>query len=139
MNQQFFMESTTPSNHNKLAGNRPKHRGGAPRKAIKKEKSIRVRLSATQYFLIEGKAKSAGLKISDWFRAAAVGAKVIARLSPEERLFMKDLSGMANNLNQLTKVANSGGLLSMARECMALLAKINQFIDTVFKHDRQNT
>jgi uncharacterized protein (DUF1778 family) len=133
------MESTTPSKHDKLAGNRPKHRGGAPRKAIKKEKSIRVRLSATQYFLIDNKAKSAGMKISDWFRAAAIGAKVIARLSHEERLFMKDLSGMANNLNQLTRVANGGGLLSMARECMALMNKVNKILDTAFKDDGQNT
>ncbi len=133
------MESTTPSNPNKPASNRPKHRGGAPRKAVKMEKSIRVRLSATQYFLIESKAKSAGMKISDWFRAAAVSAKVIARLSPEERLRMRELSGMANNLNQFTKVANGGGLLSMARDGVALMAKISQFLDTFFTHDGQNT
>jgi hypothetical protein len=63
------METTTKDKELPVA-NRPKHPGGAQRKKIKRERSIRVRLSATEHFYIENKANSAGMKISDWFRAA---------------------------------------------------------------------
>jgi hypothetical protein len=119
--------------------NRPKHAGGAPRKKIKRERSIRVRLSATEHFYIDSKAKSAGMKISDWFRAAAKSAKVIQRLTHQDRLFLHDLSGMANNLNQLAKKANSGGFLTISKMCVELMKQIGKVIKSLRGNDGKDS
>jgi hypothetical protein len=118
---------------------RPKHKGGAPRKRVKREQDIRVRLTATERFHIESKSKSAGMRISDWFRTAAKAARVVPRLNPEDRSILHMLTGMANNLNQLTKLAHVGGILSLAKKCNELLNEIDEAIKYFNKDDRQNT
>ncbi|UKJ07368.1 plasmid mobilization protein [Solitalea lacus] len=107
-----------------------KPKGGAPRKKVKREMDIRIRLTATEKFLIENKAKAAGMRASNWVRAAAKTAKVIPRLTVEELSILRMLAGLANNLNQLTKLAHQQGILSVALRCRDLLVEI----DTTLKH-----
>ena len=42
----------------------------------------------------------------------ALNGKIISRLNEEERLFVRQLIGIANNLNQLTKKGHQEGLLT---------------------------
>jgi len=118
---------------------KPKHKGGRPKIAIKREAFIRVRLTATEHFVIAGRAKDAGMKISDWFRSAARAARVIARLKPEDLQIMRMLTGMANNLNQLTKLAHRDGLLSVARKCDGVMTEIDQALKYFNSDDRQSS
>jgi len=115
---------------------KPKHKGGRPRLSIRREAHIKVRLTATEHFMIVGRAKEAGMKISDWFRAAAKAARVLARLKPEDLQIMRMLTGMANNLNQLTKLAHKDGLLSVARKCDGLMTEIDQALKYFNSDDR---
>ncbi|RZJ50055.1 MAG: plasmid mobilization relaxosome protein MobC [Chryseobacterium sp.] len=108
-------------------------KGGRPVKKVKKDSGIRVRLSKTEYFLIEQKSKQAGMRISDWFRQAAKSAKVSPRLNPEELKIFRILAGMANNLNQLTKLSHEQGLLVFQKKCRVLLDEINEIIAKLFK------
>jgi hypothetical protein len=55
----------------------------------------------------------AGINISEYLRQAAITAKVSARLTEEERHIIRQLIGMANNLNQMAKVANREGMRSI--------------------------
>lgn len=105
-----------------------KPKGGRPLKRVKKETGIRVRLSKTEHFLISEKSKKAGMKISDWVRQAAKKARVVARLNPEDLTVLRMLSGMANNLNQLTKLAHQESLLSMNRKCREILTQIDDLL-----------
>ena len=116
--------------------NKLKSKGGRPLKIVKRESGIRVRLSKTEYYLIEQKAKQAGMKISDWFRQAAKRAKVTGRFTPEEMKMMHTLTGMANNLNQLTKLAHQQGLLVMQRKCRELLSLIDDTLKYFVRDDR---
>jgi len=119
---------------------KPKHPGGAPKKRIKKDKFIRVRLSATEHFLVMNKASTAGMKLSDWVRAAIKGARVVPRWTEKDLLVFRTLRAMANNLNQFARVANGGGLFTVARECMKLMEKVNLTIDYLQeKDDSQDT
>ncbi|MFD2144327.1 MobC family plasmid mobilization relaxosome protein [Mucilaginibacter antarcticus] len=86
---------------------------------------------------IEAKAEKAGLNPSEWFRIAAKKAKVVPRLSAEETRYLRMLSGMANNLNQLTKLAHSKGLQYMAQACIMLLEKVALIIEKLFKDGRE--
>ncbi len=136
------METTTKTALKETAKpiiDRPKHKGGAPKKRIKREKDMRVRLTATERFLIENKAKEAGMIASVWFRAAAKTAKVIPRLKPEDLRIMRMLAGMANNLNQMTKLAHKDGILSIARKCNELLTEIDEALKYFNSNDRQDS
>lgn len=118
---------------------KPKHKGGRPKINVRREVHIKVRLTATEHFMIASRAKEAGMKISDWFRAAAKAARVIARLKPEDLQIMRMLAGMANNLNQLTKLAHRDGLLTVARKCDGLRVEIDQALKYFNSDDRKDT
>ncbi|MCX2432843.1 plasmid mobilization protein [Pedobacter sp. GR22-10] len=75
---------------------------GRPKKAISRSDLLMIRLTPTEKQLIAQRAKNAGLKPSEWFRRAAKSARVFPRFTPEESRWFRMLSGMANNLNQLT-------------------------------------
>jgi len=118
---------------------KPKHKGGAPPKRIRREKGIRVRLTASEHFLISAKAKAAGMVLSSWFRAAAINAKVIARLKPEDLRILRMLIGLANNLNQLAKLAHTSGIFLIARKCDSLLTEIDEALKYFNSDDWQDT
>lgn len=118
---------------------KPKHKGGRPRVKVRREVHIKVRLTATEQFMIAGRANEAGMRISDWFRAAAKAARVMARLKPEDLQIMRMLAGLANNLNQLTKLAHRDGLLTVARKCDGLMIEIDQALKYFNSDDRQDT
>jgi hypothetical protein len=118
---------------------KPKHKGGRPKVRIRRETHVKVRLTATERFLIAAKAKDASMRLSDWIRAAARAAKVVARLKPEDLQIMRMLTGMANNLNQLTKLAHRDGILTIAIKCGNLLIEIDQALKYFNSDDRQDT
>ena len=88
-----------------------KKKAGRPAKIIKKDIRACVRFSKTEYFVIREKASKAGLKASEYMRHIAINGQVKPRLADEERQFVRQLIGMANNLNQLTKACHQQGLL----------------------------
>jgi len=119
-----------------LAEKENKNKGGAPRKPVKRDLDIRVRLSATERFMMDSKAKEAGIKTSDWVRAAIKSARVVPRLKSEELSLLRMLAGLSNNLNQLMKLAYRWGLHSVAGKCRELLLEIDQTLKAINKDDR---
>ncbi|MES2447991.1 MAG: plasmid mobilization relaxosome protein MobC [Bacteroidota bacterium] len=111
-------------------------KGGRPLKKVKREKNVRVRLTAGEHFRIEDKASKARMNISEWIRRAAIRAKVAPSISPEEMKNLRMLSGMANNLNQLAKLAHSQGLIVVQRKCRELIELITITIKNLGKDDR---
>jgi hypothetical protein len=118
---------------------KPKHKGGRPKVKVRRETHVKVRLTATERFMISARANDAGMRLSDWIRAAAKAAKVVARLKPEDLQIMRMLTGMANNLNQLTKLAHRDGILTVAIKCGNLLIEIDQALKYFNSDDRQDT
>ena len=111
-----------------------KNKGGRPELKTKRDTSINVRLTRLERILIEGKAKQAKLSATDWFRKAAKRAKVYPRITTEDMKVLRLLAGMANNLNQLTRLAHTYGLLRFQKDCQDLIAKIN----TIFNDFKSN-
>jgi len=89
-----------------------KQKNGRPKKAVKKEIVRSVRFSKTEYFIVKQHASKSGLKITVYIRQMALQGQIIARLSEEERQFVRQLIGMANNLNQLTKMGHQEGFIT---------------------------
>lgn len=95
-----------------------------------------VRLTVNERFLIEEKAKHVGMKPSAWLRQAAKKAKVLARLKPEDLKHLRTLTGMANNLNQLTHLAHKEGLVFIRQSCKELLFQIDLILKMLSRDDR---
>jgi hypothetical protein len=89
-----------------------RHGGGRPRKIIKRESATGVRFTKVEYFVIKQKALKAGMRVTNYIREMALNGSVITRTSEEERHFIRQLIGISNNLNQLTKKAHQEGLLT---------------------------
>ncbi|WP_394330226.1 plasmid mobilization protein [Sphingobacterium paucimobilis] len=94
-----------------------------------------VRLTPTERLAIEGRAKSAGMVVSEWFRKTARTAVIIPRLSKEDARHLRTLSGMANNLNQLTKLAHTDGLVSILTDMRRLLGEVERLMERIGKDD----
>jgi Bacterial mobilisation protein (MobC) len=131
------METTAKTNI-KLPISQLKNKGGAPKKRVRRELIIRIRMTATERFQIDTKAKDAGMRASSWIRAAAKSAKVIPRLTADERRILWMLAELANNLNQLTKLAHQLGLLTVARQCHEVLKQIDNTLKHLNSDDRES-
>ncbi len=107
-------------------------------KTVRRELVFRIRMTATERFHINNKAKAAGMRSSTWIRAAAKSAKVVPRLNADERRILWMLAGLANNLNQLTKLAHQRELLTVVRDCGKLLKAIDLTLKHLNKGDRES-
>ena len=110
-----------------------KHEGGRPKKANNRKVNKGIRFTEKEYFTIQQNASKAGIKISSYIRQMALTGKITARLNEEERHFVTQLIGMANNLNQLTKVGHQDGLLT----AVMMFEKYRNQIDELLKKLRE--
>lgn len=108
---------------------------GRPKKAITRSGSLVVRMTPTERLVVAGKARNAGMRISDWFRRAAKVAVIKPRLSKEETGYLRTLSGMANNLNQLTKLAHTNGLVSLMADLRRVLTTVEVLMERIGRDD----
>ena len=111
-----------------------KQKNGRPKKAVKKEIVRSIRFSKTEYFIIKQHACKSGLKITVYIRQMALQGKIISRLSEEERQFVRQLIGMANNLNQLTKMGHQEGFIT----AVLMFEKYKNFMDELLEKLKRN-
>ncbi|WP_157970278.1 plasmid mobilization protein [Albibacterium indicum] len=93
-------------------------------------------MTPTERLAIVSKANDAGMPMSEWFRCAAKVAVIRQRLSKEETKHLRTLSGMANNLNQLTKLAHTNGLVSLMADLRRLLTTVEELMERIGRDDR---
>jgi predicted DNA binding CopG/RHH family protein len=106
-----------------------KHTGGRPRKAVKKEIVKGIRFTKAEYFIVKQKVSKTGTNVCNYIREIAIHGKIVSQLSEEERNYVRQLTGMANNLNQLTKKAHQEGLFSV----IFLLEKYQKLIKEILE------
>lgn len=87
-----------------------KHSGGRPTKSVKRDIIKGIRFSKIEYYVVKQKASRAGKNITSYIRHVSLQQKIQTALNEEERRFVRQLIGIANNLNQLTKKAHQEGL-----------------------------
>ncbi len=106
-----------------------KKKGGRPTKKLKRELRITARFSKLEHYILQQKAGKAGINVSEFLRQAAITGKVSARLTEEERKVIRQLIGMANNLNQMAKVANREGMVSIRHLLQSCLQLIHDLLN----------
>lgn len=73
----------------------------------KRNLKINIFLNAEEKKIFDGKVQKSGLNKSEFFRKIILGYRL--KEQPDERFYeiLKQLRGMANNLNQMAKVYNA--------------------------------
>ena len=108
-------------------------KGGRPTKGVaeKKKYRITVKLNTQDYYTLKGKAKSAGVTMSEFVRKVLDKGNVIERLTVEQADFIRKLCGMANNLNQLAHCANAEGFHAVAPFYKIIIGKIDEILNLI--------
>jgi hypothetical protein len=111
-------------------GDKRRNRGGRPKKeaAEKLKYKVAIFLATKDYYALKAKAKAAKLRIGEVARRAVTGCRITPRFTPEQASGIRNLAGMGNNLNQLTKLAHQAGYAVHAAETMRVTGEISKTI-----------
>jgi len=95
------------------------NRNGRPTKSAAEKKGYKVslKMATEEYYSLKSKARLAGITLSEYIRNVIQKSEVKQRLSPEHLGYVRQLSGMANNINQIAKKANAAGYSEVVAEC----------------------
>ena len=79
------------------------NKGGRPKLADyqKRTKLVRIMFCENDFIYIQSKASKAGLSVSEYCHQAAMDNHIRETISPEMAKQIRDLSGIANNVNQI--------------------------------------
>ena len=88
-----------------------KRKGGRPPtgRVRKLSKSVTVKFSKPSYEALKLRARKANRKLAEYIRESTLNGEVVSGHNAETVAIAKNLIGMANNLNQLTKLSHQRG------------------------------
>lgn len=97
----------------------------------KKGYKVTVKFATVEYYSLKTKAKEAGMTIIHFVREALWRCEVKQRLSGIHLNYIRQLTGMANNLNQIAHKANVAGYASARTESEALATRVDNVIKLI--------
>lgn len=119
---------------------RNKKSGGRPKLADyqKRTRCFRVMFNENDYIYIQSKAEQAGLSVNEFCHQAAMGCEVNRRISPEMAAAIRDLSGIANNVNQIAHQMHIHGQEAVCQHCITIITEISRIIAQI-KNDSHDS
>jgi len=117
-----------------------RNRGGRPKKNASEKLRYKVSffLQTSDYLDLKVKAKAAKLPRAEVVRRAVTGSRVVPRFTPEQVGWMRNLVGMGNNLNQLTKLAHQTGYAENAAQNRRVVGEISRTLK-LFRDDGEDS
>jgi len=114
-----------------------KGKGGRPIKEESQKRSYRIglRFSMAEKVSLKQKAERAGLTPSEYIRQASLKGRIIPAPGAEELKAYRELTGIANNLNQLTKEAHKQNLPMIAPRLLKAMEDVNKLIKSLDNKD----
>lgn len=106
-----------------------KRKGRPPKGENKLTTSINLKLTQKEYRTMKEKAAKLGTSPTQYAREMTLKGKVKNRFTLEELDLMRKLSGMVNNLNQITKKANQSGFAKVGIEIIGVVSQIKKLLD----------
>jgi hypothetical protein len=115
-------------------------KGGRPKKgaAEKLKYKVSFMLPTGDYLALKATAKAAKLPRAEVVRRAVTGCRIVARFTPEQVGWMRNLVGMGNNMNQLTKLAHQSGYAENAAQNRRVAGEISRTLKH-FRDDGQDS
>ena len=122
------VEQPKPKRTGKAAGGRPS------KLPEEKLKSVTTHVSLARYAELKTGAAEVRQPISQFVRPlveAGVGRRKrpVLQLSVEQDGYLRQLAGLANNLNQLAKKAHQNGFGAVANEVAQQVAEVSRMLD----------
>jgi hypothetical protein len=115
--------------------NPSKKHTGRPTQPITRENSTGIRLTKSERFIIQQRARRTGMNLTTYIREMAVNGKVVSRLSEEDRQIVRQLIQMSGDIHQLVKAAKEAGLPKATLHYEALRNRIDNLLNQ-FSHDK---
>lgn len=109
--------------NSKLKGRPPKD------ESDKKQIKVTVKFSKKEYTNLIRKVNQAQVQtVSEFVREAIFLGQITKRLSVEQLCYIRKITGMANNLNQLAKEAHIYGIHNISENCINICDKIDNLL-----------
>ena len=132
--QKVSVPTVNSISNDKHAGTeQEKGRKTANRQGSKLSKSVTVKFSKPSYEALRLRARKANRKLAEYIRESALSGEVVSGHNAETVAIAKNLIGMANNLNQLTKLSHQRGfhethvyVVDLLRRLKAILSEYRQ-------------
>ncbi|MCD8102209.1 MAG: MobC family plasmid mobilization relaxosome protein [Alistipes sp.] len=113
----------------KILGAEALRRGRPVKEKEKLSCSINLKLTEEDYKSLKEMAESIGMKVTQYAREMTLKGRIKARYTKEELDLRRKIAGMANNLNQIARKANTEGYEKAASEAEYLLSYIKYLLD----------
>jgi hypothetical protein len=112
---------------------RNRNKNGRPKKdeADRKKYKLTVKMETEEYFSFRAKVRSAGLTQSEYIRRCIAKSEVKQRLTSEHLGYIRQLAGMANNINQIARKAHTAGYAEVHPEWMQQIAGLDNLIKRI--------
>jgi len=112
-------------------------KGGRPSKGLHKKRKyqVNIKLMTEEYYTLKSRSKEAAMPVNDFVRYAIQHSEIKQRLTPEVNDYIRKLSGLANNFNQMTKLAHQSGYVDVRNEYLYLAENIDNLINLI-KNDK---
>ena len=123
-------------NNKKITKLKPRGRPQAARSRIR-TKSVTVKFSKPDYEKLRHRSKNANRTLAEYIRDAAFEARIVAKHSAEDAAVIRNLTGMANNLNQLTKLSHQTGFYRTKNIVMEVLEKLKSIMSDYKAEERR--
>ncbi len=94
-----------------------------------RDNQVKVSLSNSELEIIEQKAFKARLSLSAYFRNCGLGKEIKQALTSEELALIRDLAGISNNLNQVTKALHKEGVLKAATKVESVINHLEKILN----------
>ena len=109
-----------------------KKRGGRPTVADGKRlsKAVTVKFSKKDYEILRTRSRKANRRMAEYIRESALQSEVVQPRTEADIKEYRTLVGMANNLNQLTKMAHQDGIIYLYSPIDNLLGEITNMVRT---------
>ena len=112
-----------------------KKAGGRPTKTEtqKRKYQLNLKLTTSEHLMLKVSAKTAGVTLAECARQAITKGVIRQRFTPETLALIRQLCGMANNLNQIARKANSAGYRDSRSEYLTLANRIDNLLNELEK------
>ncbi len=97
----------------------------------KKGYKVTVKMATEEYYSLKAKANFAGINRSEFIRRSISSSLVKQRLTPELMGHIRQLSGMANNVNQIARTANAVGYQGVHMRCLVMNERLDKVISLI--------
>lgn len=107
-----------------------KSKGGRPSKPTdeKRDRVVTIKLTDAEYFDLKARAKSAGVKLSEFIRHGASRLTIVSRLSEAEKNLAQSILHISSDFSQAMKWLNRFKTIRVAQKLLAVIDSMYEIL-----------